>query len=51
MPYWGAEVVATFSLPKFYENIEEGQIIIKNATKKQELMTAISALELSTTEV
>ncbi len=51
IPYWGAEVVATFSLPKFYENIEEGQLIIKNANKKQELMTAISALEFSTTEV
>ena len=39
------------SVSKFYENIKDGQLVLKNEAENQKLMAALEALEFSTTEV
>jgi NAD(P)H-dependent FMN reductase len=51
IPYWGADVVATFSLPKFYDNIVDGQFVFKNKAEEQQLLAALQKLEFSPSEL
>ena len=51
MPYWGAEVVGSYSLPKFYENMDMENNVIINAEERSKLKAALQQLELSSSVV
>lgn len=51
MPYWGAEVVATYSLPAFHKNMDTQKNELTNEVEKSKLVAALQQLQLSTTDV
>lgn len=51
MPYWGAEVVATYSLPNFYDNMDTSENTLKNERETENLRLALQQLQLSTIDV
>ncbi|MBP9674341.1 MAG: NAD(P)H-dependent oxidoreductase [Bacteriovoracaceae bacterium] len=50
MPFFGAQVLATFSLPKFYENFDIETMALKNENFKNELLQKIQSLGLNTSK-
>lgn len=44
MPYWGAKVVGTYSLPKYYENIDQETGQIKSEEENNKLKALLQQL-------
>ena len=51
MPHWGANIVSSYSLPKFYENMDTENNVIINAEERSKLKAALQQLELSSSDV